>query len=399
MDLTKPLCRGYSRAVGRKGIRNKVLVIYTVECSRHVCMKITGHFSGTGRVDCIGNEACAKNSSITAQLCAMAAHPNTVAVLVVGMGCEELSPRVITAAALKAGRLAEAFDVQSEGGTEKSICKGVDIVNDLLARTDIAPDTDVFWNDLCIGTECGSSDYTSLLVANPLVGGFLHRLSLTGGAAVAAELTEAVGLRSVLTERAVDERAAEELSAVYDKMIQFCKRAGRYSISPGNFSGGLTTIEEKSLGSLAKTGTGPISGVLKIAETAPPGLWFVDEFPDKGESVDIYLGGDASSMMSLVTAGCQLVILTTGRGHVAGVPGCPVIKLTGNSETYRRMRADLDFDASPMLENGESMASALDRLTDYIAQVAGGRKTFAEKYEVGFITLPFNNQTCSEHTK
>ena len=393
IDPARPLCRGYSRKSGRPGIRNKLLILYTVECSKHVCLRIEEHFRASGLIDCVGNEACAKNQVVLRELSALVRHPNTGAVLVVGMGCEEIRVQDLLGVCDAAGKPRRSLLVQEAGGTESSIAAGVRLAEELLAEIQREPDVDVFWPDLCVGAECGSSDFSSTIAANPLVGAFMDRLISAGGTGVIGEMAEAVGLREAILARAADERAAGDLALTYDKMLAYCRKTGRFSISPGNYLGGLSTIEEKSVGAFIKSGNGPLRGVLKLGQNArDSGMWIVDEFPDFLPSSDSFRGGDASSMLHLAAAGCQLVLLTTGRGHVAGIPLSPVIKITGNRETFRRMKDDTDFDASPVTEGEESPESAVRRLIGQVRATASGARTFSEQHGVNLCSIPFSDQ-------
>ena len=221
----------------------------------------------------------------------------------------------------------------------------------------------------------------------------MDHLVAAGGTGVISEMAETVGLRNAILARAVNEHAARDLALTYDKMLAYCKKTGRFSISPGNYLGGLSTIEEKSAGAFIKSGHGPLSGILKLGQNAADsGMWIVDEFPDFLPSPDSFRGGDASSMLHLAAAGCQLVLLTTGRGHVAGIPLSPVIKITGNRETFHRMKDDTDFDVSPVTEGEESTESALQRLVEQVCATVSGTQTFSEQHGVNLCSIPFSDQ-------
>lgn len=393
IDPDRPLGRGYSRASGRPGIRNKLLILYTVECSKHVCLRIEERFRAGRQVDCVGNEACAKNDVVLRELFALIRHPNTGAVLVVGMGCEEIRVQDLLSVCDAAGKPRRSLLVQDAGGTESSIAFGIRLAEELLSEILREPDTDLYWRDLCVGAECGSSDFSSTISANPLVGTFMDYMVAAGGTGVIGEMAETVGLRDAILARAANEHAAMDLALTYDKMLAYCRKTGRFSISPGNYLGGLSTIEEKSVGAFIKSGHSPLSGILKLGQNAPDsGMWIVDEFPDFLPSPDSFRGGDASSMLHLAAAGCQLVFLTTGRGHVAGIPLSPVIKITGNRETFRRMNDDIDFDASPVTEGEESPESALRRLVGLVRATISGAQTFSEQHGVNLCSIPFSDQ-------
>ena len=389
--------QGYLRQDGSKGIRNKVLLIYTVECSKHVCEQIKYHFPAhIGVVDCVGNEDCDGNQVVLRQLLRYATHPNVGGVLVVGMGCEFIKAEKIASFARDSGRKTACLHLQKDGGTNHVIVKGAEIVRRMLAVLQAVPRVPFTLRDISVGAECGGSDFTSGIVANPLVGDFFDQISDAGGVAIVEEMHEAVGLKEYLVSRGATEKAKKEISLSYDKTIRFCRTAGRFSISPGNYDGGLSTIEEKSMGAVAKTGSRPIQGVLKIAQKPPTGgVWLVDVMPDYTPESSVFHGGDSSAMMSLAAAGCQLLLLVSGLGHVAGNPLCPVLKITANAETFARMSDDFDFDASPVLAGNTTRKELLAQLCQKVSAVCSGERVKAENAGYCSPTLATNNQDAT----
>jgi altronate hydrolase len=207
------------------------------------------------------------------------------------------------------------------------------------------------------------------------------------------EIAEAVGLKNHLIAHCASPEVAREVAVTYDKTMEFCQRLGQYSISPGNFAGGLTTIEEKSLGAVCKAGDCAIQGVLKIAQAPPrPGFWLLDVIPDDRVEPAFFGGGDATGLIDQVASGCHLLLLITGRGHTGGVPVSPVIKLTGNERTFSRMASDIDFSAAGLLTGELSMPEAKDALARLILSVAGSAKSNAERVGHAEGTLFFNHQ-------
>ena len=274
MNNNLPVWEGYLRADGRKGIRNLVLVIYTVECAQFVAHAIA---QGETDVHVIGFPGCYDNQYAVRLMLALARHPNVGAVLSVGLGCEYTQPGKIAEVVRKSGRPAESFFIQDAGGTSKSIARGKEILSRLRQEISEVKRVPMTLADLTVGCECGGSDGTSGLAGNPVVGAFFDRLVDAGGRAVFEETVEMIGLRNILGSRAANDQARKELTTAYDKAENYCKQVRQFSASPGNFAGGLTTIEEKSMGAFAKSGTRPIQGVIKVAE-APrgPGLWILD---------------------------------------------------------------------------------------------------------------------------
>ena len=369
--------KGYARKDGGKGIRNHLLVLYTVECAKHVAHGIADGFDDT---HVIGFTGCYDNAYAIRLMHAMATHPNVGAVLAVGLGCEYLRPSDFAMRAHYSGRESAWFYIQEEGGTAKSIFRGrneLDRMRKALVHTERI---DMNLSDLVVGSECGGSDSTSGLAANPVVGGVFDRIVDAGGTALWEEIVEMVGLRNILVKRAATDKAAQEIGECYDKMEQYCKDVRQYSISPGNFAGGLTTIEEKSLGSYAKSGTKKVEGVIRVSEKpSHKGLWLLDSVPDPHYMQFGYTNpNDTEGLMDLISAGAHILYYTTGRGSVTGSPVSPTIKVTGNSHTYNNMKDDMDFDAGRVLTGELTMDQAADELLDLTIAVASGQKTKPE---------------------
>jgi len=316
-------------------------------------------------------------------------------VLSVGLGCVYTQPGRIAEAVQDSGRPAEHFFIQDQGGTTKSVAEGkrrlATLRTQAEAKTQRVP---MGLADLTIGCECGGSDATSGLAGNPLVGRFFDRLVAEGGTAVFEETVEQIGLRDVLVARGADAPAREQLAATYDKAERYCHRVRQYSTSPGNFAGGLTTIEEKSLGAFAKCGTHPIQGVIKVAQTPPrPGLWLMDSVPDDHFMQFGYTNpNDSEGLMDLISSGAQILLFVTGRGSVIGSPVAPLIKITGNSQTFARMSDDMDFDAGRMLSGDITADEAVRELTDLVMAVAGGQKTRPEAIGHREYFIPYKHQ-------
>ncbi len=364
---------GYLRKDGRKGIRNLLLVIYTVECASYVAHEIARDEED---VHVIGFPGCYDNAYAIRLMLAFATHPNVGACLAVGLGCEYTQPSRISEAAAKSGRPSEWFFIQEEGGTRASIERGKQAIASL--RSQLANETrlvSMTWSDLTVGAECGGSDGTSGLAGNPAVGRFYDLLVDLGGRAVFEEVVEMIGLRNILLSRASSPEAAAELATTYDKAERYCKAVRQYSVSPGNFAGGLTTIEEKSMGAFAKSGTRTIRGVLRVSQQPPgPGLWLLDSVPDDHFMQFGYTNpNDTEGIMDLIATGAQIVLFVTGRGSVIGSPVAPLLKVTGNSRTFARMREDMDFDASRVLSGQITLDTAGRELMALVRAVASGQ--------------------------
>jgi len=369
---------GYLRPDGRKGIRNHLLVVYTVECASFVAQEIARDEPDT---HVIGFAGCYDNDYAIRLMLALATHPNIGGVLAVGLGCEYTQPHRIAESVRASGRPAESFFIQEHGGTRSSVAYGKDLLASLRARAAETVQVPMTFADLTIGAECGGSDGTSGLAGNPVVGRTFDRLVDLGGTAIFEEVVEMIGLRDLMVARAASPQAALELRATYDKMLSYCNAVRQYSVSPGNFAGGLTTIEEKSMGAFAKGGSRPIQGVIRVSQRPPrPGLWILDSVPDEHFMQFGYTNpNDTEGIMDLVAAGAQLVLFITGRGSVIGSAVSPLIKVTGNTRTYRNMTEDMDFNAGRVLSGELTMEEAAAELMDLIAGVAAGQPSKPER--------------------
>lgn len=384
---------GYARKNGTKGIRNRVLVIYTVKCAEFVAQRIVAE-SADPEVELVGFDGCTDNQYAVDLLISLIRHPNVGAVLAVGLGCEYVQPEWLAKIAAEEDKPAGWMFIQNEGGTAPSVQKGVAWVREALGVLQETPRVPMSVKDLIIGAECGGSDYTSGLAGNVVVGRFYDWLVDQGGTAIFEEIVEAIGLDDLLVQRAADERAAKELRYTYDKALDYCKSVRQYSISPGNFAGGLSTIEEKSMGAVIKSGSRPIQGVIKVSCAAPhPGLWLLDSTPDPyWMQFGITNPNDNEGLMDLVSCGAHIVFLVTGRGNVVGSAVSPCIKITGNGATYARMEGDMDFNANPVLRGECSQDELARRLTELVVRTASGALTKSEAQGHHEFFVPYKYQ-------
>jgi altronate hydrolase len=383
---------GYLRPDGRIGVRNHVLVIYTVECASHVASEVARLEPGT---EVIGFPGCYDNDYAIRLMLALARHPNTGAVLCIGLGCEYTQPKLLAEAVRASGRPAEWFFIQEHGGTRASIGKGREIVRGLRRQIENIPRAPMTPADLVVGCECGGSDGSSGLAGNPVVGKCFDRLVDAGGTAVFEETVEMIGLRETMTGRAADEDARAQIGAAYDKAVRYCQSVRQYSISPGNIAGGLTTIEEKSMGAFSKSGSRPIQGVIRVSQRPPrPGLWLLDSVPDDHFMQFGYTNpNDTEGILDLISVGSQIVLFVTGRGSVIGSPIAPLIKVTGNARTFENLRDDMDFNAGRVLQGEDTLDEAGSRLFDLVRQVAGGTLTKPELLGHREFFIPYKHQS------
>ena len=400
--MSKTVWQAFARKNGKKGIRNRVLVIYTVKCAEFVAQQIVGQ-NHHPDVELAGFDGCTDNQYAVNLLISLIRHPNVGAVLAVGLGCEYVQPEWLADIAEKEGKPAAWMFIQREGGTKKSIEKGTAWVCGALEELSHTPRVPMTFSELVIGAECGGSDATSGLAGNVVVGRFFDALVDAGGTAIFEEIVEAIGLKDWLVSRGANERAQSEIAFTYNKALDYCRQARQYSISPGNFAGGLSTIEEKSMGAVIKSGSRPIQGVIKVSCPPPhPGLWLLDSTPDPSfMQFGITNPNDSEGLMDLISCGAHIVFLVTGRGSVIGSAVSPCIKITGNADTFFRMREDMDFDASPVLRGECGMEELTKRLMQQTVSVASGTLTKAEalghreffipyKYQEKQVTFPKN---------
>lgn len=384
---------GYQRKDGRLGIRNRVLVIYTVKCAEFVAQKIVERADHLD-VELIGFPGCTDNQYAVNMLISMIRHPNIGAVLAVGLGCEYIQPEWLADIATKEGKLSHWMFIQKEGGTQTTIEKGLAWVEWALKQLQNTPRAEMRLKDLVIGAECGGSDYTSGLAGNAVVGRFYDKLVDLGGTAIFEEIVEAIGLRDMLVNRGETEEVRKQLAYTYDKMLDYCKSVRQYSISPGNFAGGLSTIEEKSMGALVKSGSRSIRGVTKVAvPPTKPGLWLLDSTPDPyWMQFGITNPNDNEGLMDLISCGAHIVFLVTGRGSVVGSAVSPCIKITGNHATFERMAEDMEFDASPILSGEKSRDAMAETLAVHVAEIASGVLSKSEAMGHKEFYIPYKYQ-------
>ena len=300
-------------------------------------------------------------------------NPNVGAALVVELGTEEIDAEALADRIAETGKAVETLSIRDVGGTRAALDRGASLTAELNEEAETARREEADASELIFAAECGGSDATSGIAANPAVGNACDRLVEDGGTASFSETPEFIGAEHILAERCVDDEVRERLLERVTQREQMADMMGvdlrGAQPTPGNQEGGLTTIEEKSLGAIAKGGTTPIQGFAEFAEELPVGGGLVPmDTP----------GYDIESVVAKVAAGAQVVAFTTGRGSTTGNPISPVIKVTGNPKTWARMANNMDVNASTVIE-GESIASVGERVYDELLAVADGKHTEAEK--------------------
>ena len=370
--------QGYLRSDGRKGIRNVVAVIYTVECSHFVASRIAAGLESDVHV--IGFGGCYPNDYAAMMLERLATHPNVGAVLIVSLGCEGFDRAELARRVARTGRPVEVLVVQGTGGTRLTIEAGRTWVVAARERIREVQRVPMELSDLVIGTICGGSDSTSGITANPAVGLAFDTLVEAGAIAIFEETGELIGCEYRMAERAITPELGTELVAAVQKAEAYYKVLGHGSFAAGNAEGGLTTIEEKSLGAYAKSGHGPISGVVKPGDIpAHPGLYLLDVIPDGEVRWGFPNINDNAEAAELMACGAHMILFTTGRGSVVGSAISPIVKVCANPETYARMADDMDVNAGRVIEGRGTLAEVGEEIVDLVRQVAGGRRTASEE--------------------
>ncbi|MGH6964932.1 MAG: UxaA family hydrolase [Phenylobacterium sp.] len=378
--------QGYRRANGRVGTRNEIWILCTVGCVARTAQKIAAEAERRfkGRVDGVhalthpfgcsqlGSDLAATRTMIGA----LAAHPNAGGVLILGLGCEsnQLSALLDAAPHIEPERL-RAFTAQA---TEDEIEAGLAAVEALVAVAERDRREPCPVSDLVIGLKCGGSDGFSGLTANPVVGRIADKVSAAGGTAILTEIPEIFGAERLLMARAADRAVFDDIAAVVNDFKSYFLSHGEpvsENPSPGNIEGGVTTLEEKSLGAVQKAGRGQVTQVLRYGKQVDRAGVVLLEAP----------GNDAVSSTALTAAGATVILFTTGRGTPLGFPA-PTLKLATNSGLAQRKPHWIDFDAGRVVA-GQSLDETADSLMRLVLETASGAPTRAEDNDEREIAL------------
>lgn len=366
--------KGYRRENGKVGIRNHLLILPTVVCANQVCARIQQQVPDSVAIP--HQHGCSQVGDDKERthkvLVGMGKNPNVGAVLIVSLGCEVIDAREVKAEIEETGKPVVWIDIQTEGGSIKTIQKGITEAKKLANIIQETPVEDVPVSELIVGVKCGGSDFTSGLCSNPALGKTSDQLLANGGTIVMGETTEIIGAEHLVAEKAVSEEVKDKLYRAIKGFENEIERMGvdmrGGNPSPGNIAGGLSSIEEKSLGCISKAGNAPLKDVIP----------FADEIPGKGYYFMDSPGNDIECVTGMAAAGTHLVVFTTGRGTPTGNPIIPVIKVTGNELTAKKMADNIDIDTSPVLQGKETLDEAGQNIYDFILEVANGEQTKAE---------------------
>lgn len=366
---------GYKRPDGRVGIRNHILILPTSVCASDTTRMIASQVQGA--VTFNNQNGCSQvhsDQQLTMDVMAgYAANPNVYGVIVVSLGCENCqNDLVVDAIKERTNKPIKTLVIQEEHGTLKTIEKAVRYAREMAQEASLLRKEEFPISELILGTECGGSDPTSGLAANPLIGELSDKLVDLGATSILSETTEFIGAEHILARRAVNEEVKEKILHIVHRYENSLKLVGEEvregNPSPGNIAGGLTSLEEKSLGCIHKGGHRQISEVYDYAK----------QIDKKGLVIMDTPGNDASSVAGMVAGGAQIVVFSTGRGTPSGNPIAPVIKITGNKITFANMEDNLDFDASPVIYGPQTMEELTDDLLNMVVDVANGKQSKAE---------------------
>lgn len=356
-------------------MRNQVAVIPSVACANVAAEQIAARVPGAVALPHHCGCDHPDPQPVLNTLVGMGRHPNVAAVLVVGLGCELTQAPALAEAIAGSGKPTQMLVIQDEGGVPKTVSKGAVIATQLVVEASHLQRTSCPVSALAVATECGGSDATSGLAANPVIGLVTDRLIENGATVILSETTELMGAEHLLARRAASPKVAKRILGIVAAVEQEVLRLGHdirdAQPSPGNVAGGLTTIEEKSLGCICKAGSASIRGVLSYAEQPPgPGLYIMDT-----------PGQDVYSVTGMVAGGAQIVLFSTGRGTPIGNPLAPVVKITANPETAIKMADHIDFSAAALVDGSTTEGQLEEELFRLVVAVANGHLVAAERLE------------------
>jgi altronate dehydratase large subunit len=369
---------GYRRENGAFGVRNLIAIIPSVFCSAKVAQRIAQQIPGSVHFSHpVGCSQVGEDLEITAKtLIGIGRNPNFAGVVVVGLGCERFMPQELAEGIASTGKMLETVVIQDEGDSIKAIDTGVRYARKMQQAASLERRVEVDVSELMIGLNCGGSDTTSGLIANPALGIASDMLVAQGGSSILTELTELLGTEHILARRAVSEEVANDiLRVIRDMEARLLRQTSNSSnekrkhlISTGNYDGGLSSVVEKSLGGMKKSGNAQFVEVFKYGN-APTrkGLLLLDG-----------PGHDGEVTTGQAAAGAQIVCFPTGRGTPSGFPGVPVIKITGNPRTYERMMENMDINAGAVITGTRTLQQVGEEIYNEILAVASGKLCKAE---------------------
>ena len=366
---------GYRRPDGKVGVRNKIFILPASVCAsdttRIIASQIEGAVTFNNQNGC---SQVAGDQQLTMDVMAgMAANPNVYGIIVVSLGCENCQmDLVVDAIRERTNKPMETFIIQENGGTITTIERAVRAGRKMAQEASKLQREEFPISELIVGTECGGSDPTSGLASNVLIGELSDRLVALGATPILSETTEFIGAEHILAKRAKTPEIKERIYEIvhrYEKALQLVGEEVRDgNPSPGNIAGGITTLEEKSLGCIHKGGHTEVTAVYDYGK----------QVEEKGLVIMDTPGNDPSSVAGMVAGGAQVIVFSTGRGTPTGNPISPVIKITGNKITFANMSDNIDIDASPVIYGPQTLKELGEEFLQELVEVANGKQTKAE---------------------
>jgi len=364
--------QGYIRANGKVATRNHVAIIPSVVCANDVAIAISAQVPNTRPL--LHHQGCCQMppdlDRVTEALIGLACNPNAGAVLVVSLGCEGTDVDRLCQAIAANGTPCERVNIQEIGGTNKAVADGVKKAQKLAAQIAGCQREPVDMARAIVSIKCGGSDATSGLASNCVIGYVADKLVDLGATVIFGETTEFIGAEHILARRARTPEVAAKIYQIVNEMEARAKAVGcdmrKGQPTPGNIAGGLSSIEEKSLGAIVKSGTRPIEGVMEYTDrvTTHKGLWIKDT---PGREMEILTG--------MALSGAQCMMFSTGRGAPQGFPIMPVLKICGNPQTFARMSDDMDFNAGRVVTGEVSLEKAGEEAFAHLCRVMSGEET------------------------
>jgi altronate dehydratase large subunit len=365
---------GYYREDGSIGTRNHVAVIPSVVCVNEIVENIVDNTKMTEGI--LHHQGCCQTPPdlklITKSLINIGKNPNAGAVLIVSLGCEGVDADKLYEKIVSTGKPVEKITVQEIGSTIKATQKGIELAQKLAMEISGQERKKADISNLTMGIKCGASDATSGVTSNPVIGYIADKIIDLGGKVIFGETTEFIGAEHILKRRAKNNFVASEIDRIVKEMEDRAKSMGvdmrEGQPTPGNIKGGLSSIEEKSLGAIVKSGSREIQGVLEYEERPDrSGLWIKDT---PGREIEVLTG--------MAVGGAQIISFSTGRGAPQGFPIVPVIKICGNKNTYNKMINDMDIDAGDIITGKHSIEEIGEKTFRLLLDVCSGNMTKGE---------------------
>lgn len=378
----------FRRPDGKYGIRNKVLILPTVGCSNETSRLIAQQVNGA--VSIVNRKGCGQIGTgieiMRRTLMGLSVNPNVYGTIIVGLGCETTQPYKLAEEIRKiSNKPIEVITIQDEGGTLKAIEKGVKLARKMVEDMSRLQREEVDISNIMLATNCGGSDATSGLSANPALGYCSDALIKAGGTVLLGETTELIGTEHILAARAKNEKVKNNILSIVKGLENEFIRLGidvrGANPTPGNMKGGLSTLEEKALGGISKGGTSTINQVVRYGEIPGESGLVIMDTP----------GYDIESVTGMVAGGAQICVFTTGRGTPIGNPLIPVIKITGNGKTFKSMEDNMDLDISGVITGEKSIRECGETILQELVDVCNGKYTKAESYGFGELSI-YGNQ-------